>query len=265
MKHGSFKAIRFAACLFWVLVPVFSSFGDDNTVQLESLVLENFNGDTAHEWTIGAKTYSYDFAWKLDASKFATKTDDVSYPQMTYVPAWPIAAFGYNRNGDKDIKSLGIHGRFDRRGYNWIDLYPVKGGDGDDADNPVEIPIPGRMRYMDLWVWGSNLDYYMEVYLRDNQGVVHNLRLGNLGFTGWRNLRVNIPTSITQSKRVLPRISGLNFVKFRIWTQPTEKVGDFYIYLKQFKVLTDVFESLFDGDELGDPDYVQELWSNASN
>ena len=263
MKHGSFNAIRVTICLLMGLVAVFSSFGDELTPQLEAVVLESFNGETAHEYMVGAKTYKFDFEWKLDASKFATKTDDVSFPQMAYVSSWPIAAFGYNSSGDMDIKSLGIHGRFDRRGYNWIDLYPVKGGDGDDADEVFEIPIPGRIRNLDMWVWGSNLDFYMEVYLRDNQGVVHNVRLGNIGHQGWKNLRVNIPGNIAQSKRILPRISGLTFVKFRIWTQPSEKVGDFYIYLKQFKVLTDIFESLFDGDELGDPDYVQELWANA--
>jgi hypothetical protein len=184
---------------------------------------------------------------------------------LGYVAAWPIAVFGYKRDGSDNLKSLGIHGRFDRRGYNWIDVYPSKGGDGDDADDPFEIPIPGRIRNLDLWVGGSNLDYYMEVYLRDNQGVVHNVKLGNINHTGWKNLRVNIPTNIPQSQPMIPRKPGLSFVKFRIWTQPTEKVGDFYIYLKQFKVLTDLFESLFDGNDLADPEYVQELWADATN
>jgi hypothetical protein len=252
MKHGSFTAIRLAACLMWAFVAVLSSYGDDVTTQFESVVLETFNGDS-------------DYTWKIDASKFATKTDDESYPMMTYVEAWPIAVYGYNRDGSQDIKSLGIHGRFDRRGYNWIDLYPTKGGDGEDADEPAEIPIPGRIQNLDMWVWGSNLDYYIEVYMRDYNGVVHNLRLGNIGYTGWKNLRINIPTSIAQSKRILPRLAGLTFVKFRIWTQPIEKVGDFYIYFKQFKVLTDTFESLFDGDELANPEHVQELWASGNN
>jgi hypothetical protein len=247
MKQGSFKVV----CLIvWVCITVFSAFGDDVTVDYESVVLETFDGTS-------------DYVWKTDASKFATKTDDEAFPQTAYVEAWPIAAFGYNRDG-KDIKSFGIHGRFDRRGYNWIDVYPVKAEDGDDA-GPAEIPIPGRIRYMDLWVWGSNLDYYIEAYLRDYQGVVHNIRLGNIGYTGWRNLRAMIPSNIRQSKRILPRLAGLTFVKFRIWTQPSEKVGDFYIYFKQFKVLTDTFESLYDGDELADPERVQELWAGGNS
>jgi hypothetical protein len=85
--------------------------------------------------------------------------------------------------------------------------------------------------------------------------------MGGIGHTGWKNLRAMIPNNIHQSKRILPRYAGLHFVKFRIWTQPTEKVGDFYIYFKQFKVLTDTFETLYDGDELADPERVQELWA----
>ena len=251
MKQGGFTVLFLAACLIFTFAAAVSSYGDDITTQLESMILESFNGDSG-------------VTWKLDASKFATKTDDEEYPQMTFVPAWPIAVFGYNRNGDEDIKSLGIHGRFDRRGYNWIDLYPTKGGDDDDKDEPIELTVPGRIRYIDMWVWGSNLDYYIEAYFRDYNGVVHNIRLGNIGYTGWRNIRANIPTNIAQQKRVLPRFAGLKFVKFRIWTQPTEKVGDFYIYMKQFKVLTDTFESLFDGNELADPEYVQELWAGSN-
>jgi hypothetical protein len=257
MKHGSFRAV----CLIILAgIAAATAFGDENTVDYEAIVLESFDGNTAHEWTVSGRTYNYDFEWKLDASKFATKTDEGAYPRQTYVPVWPMALFGLNRE-NKELKSLGIWGRFDRKGYNWIDLYPVPAGGGDDAE-PFEIPIPGRISYLDLWVWGSNLDYYIEAYLRDFQGVVHNVRLGNIGYTGWRNLRARIPNNIAQSKRVLPRLAGLTFVKFRIWTQPTEPVNSFYIYFDQFKVLTDTFESLFDGDELTDPERVQELWAS---
>jgi hypothetical protein len=182
---------------------------------------------------------------------------------LSYVSSWPAAIFGANREG-LPLKSLGIWGRFDRRGYNWIDVYPVAAGGGDDA-SPAEIPIPGRARYLDMWVWGSNLNYYVEVYVRDYQGVIHIIRLGDIGYTGWKNLRVAVPNNIPQSKRVLPRLAALTFVKFRIWTLPAEPVNNFYVYFDQFKVLTDVFELNYDGDELADPERVQELWNGDSN
>jgi hypothetical protein len=250
MKHGSFTVICLVTAAF---IAVASVFGDEYTVNLESRILESFDGDSGYEW-------------KAVASKFATTVKDESgettdeYPRLTLIETWPQALFGTNRKGDP-LKSLGIWGKFDRRGYNWIDIYPVQGGEED----PTEIPIPGRAGYLDMWVWGSNLNYYIEAYIRDYQGVVHNIRLGYIGYEGWKNLRANIPTSIPQAKRVLPKLASLSFVKFRLWTTPTEPVGNFYVYFDQFKVLTDTFESLYDGDELSDPERVAELWNPDSD
>ncbi|MCL2128143.1 MAG: flagellar filament outer layer protein FlaA [Treponema sp.] len=262
MKHGSIKAVCLVVLVCMVVLSVNA---DEKTVDLTSIVLESFNGETSHEWNDGKHPRSYDFSWALDASKFASKTTDAdgneeSFPKFAYVDAWPVALFGYNREGNT-IKSFGINGRFDRRGYNWIDLYPSQ-GEGDDA-KAFEIPMPGRVRYLDLWVWGSNLEYYIEAYLRDFQGVVHIIRLGDIAYTGWKNLRANIPNSIPQSKRVLPSLAQMSFIKFRIWTQPVERVDNFYIYFKQLKILTDTFESLFDGDELADPDRIPEFWAGG--
>ena len=265
MKQGSFRAVRLIIFLLVMLgLAVFTAFGDENTVDYASIILEPFNGDTTHTWDFGGKTFTYDFEWKTDASKFATKIDNDSFPKTTYVPSWPMALFGLNKQG-KDLKSFGIWGKFDRRGYNWIDIYPVKTGaaQGEEPE-PFEIPIPGRISYLDMWVWGSNLNYYLEAYFRDHQGVVYDLFMGSLAYQGWKNLRTKIPTNIPQSKRILPRLAGLTFVKFRIWTTPVERVDNFYVYFDQMKVLTDTFESLFDGDELADPERVQELWGQQS-
>jgi len=248
MKHGSFKIV---SLIIMACITVFSvsgqNYGPDKTVSFETKVLEPFNGDS-------------EYTWKADASKFITKLENVTYPLLTYVEAWPIAAFGYNRDGSQTIKSLGINARFDRKGYNWIDIYPVK---TDDPETPFEIRIPGRVRNMDMWVWGSNLRYYIEIYVRDYQGVVHFFRLGDISYIGWKNLSVNVPNHIPQAKRILPAYAGLTFVKFRIWTQPVEKVDNFYIYFKQFKILTDIFENLFDGNDLADPQLVDQLWANS--
>jgi len=257
MRQGSFKALSFVISLILLagmaVVPVF---GDEKVIDLESIILENFNGETYREWTVAGKTYGYDFSWKLDASKFATVIEDDVFPKMTYVPSWPRALYGDNREG-RNIQSLGIWGKFDRRGYNWIDIYPVT-----EDDEPFEIPLPGRVSYFDSWVWGSNLNYYIEVYLRDYQGRVHALYLGSIAYAGWRNLRIQIPSNIPQSKRVLPNLANLSFVKFRLWTTPQERVDNFYVYIDHFKILTDTFETYFDGDELADPDRVQEIWAS---
>jgi hypothetical protein len=224
-----------------------STFGDDLTINSESKILESFDDDDSS------------YAWKVVGSKFATKTDADSWPQSSLIASWPQALFGSNR-GEKPLKSLGVWGKFDRQGFNWIDIYPVAKDGGDDAP-PEGIPIPGRLQYMDLWVWGSNLSYTLEAYFRDANGIIHIIPMGNLNFQGWKNLQVRIPASIPQSKRVLPRLASLTFIKFRVWTPPTEPVGDFRIYFDQFKILTDTFESLFDGNELASPERIQELWN----
>jgi hypothetical protein len=259
MKHRGFIAV----CLVWLACITASSvFGDERTVNLESFIIDSFDGDSKYEW-------------KENHSRFATKLDDTVFPKLNLVEAWPQALFGTNRQG-RELKSLGIWGKFDRRGYNWIDLYPVLKEGGEDA-GPYEIPIPGRAHYVDLWVWGSNLNYYIEAYLRDYQGVIHVLHLGNMGFQGWRNLRTWIPSNIPQRNRILPDLTKdtfvdapdktsiyLKFVKFRVWTTPAERVDNFYMYFDQFKVLTDTFESLYDGDELNDPEHIQDLWGSLN-
>jgi len=260
MKYGSIKAVCFVvlACVF-----VMPAIGDERTVDLASIILEGFNGDTVHEWNDGRHPRRYEFSWALAGSKFATKNTDkdgneTAYPQSAYVKAWPMAVFGFNRD---DLKSFGIRGRFDRQGYNWIDVYPVT-GEGNNA-KPFEIPIPGRLRYFDLWVWSANMDLYIDAMIRDYQGIVHTIHFGTLDFTGWKNMRANIPSTIRQDKRSMPTHAGIKFVKFRIWTQPLERVGDFYIYFKQLKALTDTFDTMFDGDQLADPDLIPDLWSGG--
>jgi len=258
MKQASFKIICLIAM---ACIAVFSGFGDDVTNSFETRILETFNGDD-----------DAPYVWRTQTSRFSSPVRDANgqtrqdsngnearYPLLNYVEAWPIAAFGYNRDGGT-LRSLGVHGQFDRRGYNWIDLYPTLAGDSENT--PYEIHIPGRVHNIDVWVWGANLRYYIEIYLRDYRGVVYPLRLGDISYRGWRNLRVNIPNNIAQARRTLPSYAGLSFVKFRIWTQPVERVDNFYVYFRQLKVLTDMFESLFDGNDLADPAHVERLWSS---
>jgi hypothetical protein len=250
MKQGSFK---FICLIIWACIMVSPGLkADETTHSYESRILESFNGDSDSK-----------YVWKSDASKFITRTEDTNFPVLTYVDAWPVAVFGYNRAGDAPpLKSFGINGRFDRQGYNWIDIYPAL---AEKPDEPYEIPLPGRVRNFDMWVWGANLRYYMEIYVRDYRGVVYPLRFGDISYIGWRNLQISVPSNILQSRRTIPNYAGLKFIKFRIWTQPVERVDNFYIYFKQFKVLTDMFDPLFDGNDLADPDHVQKLWASGAS
>jgi len=267
MKQGSFK---FICLIFLACIMVLSVHGQDRPLIYGTWVLESFNGN-------GDSIY----AWKTESSRFITKTDEITFPQTKYVDAYPSQNF---RKGNVEgaPRSFGINGRFDRRGYNWIDIYPVLADDSDEK--PVGIPVPGKVKSLDMWVWGSNLRYYIEVYFKDYQGVIHVLKLGNINFRGWRNMSVNIPTNIPQftwvdSEPVVrakeagvdlsdkpqvndePAYPSLHFIKFRLWTQPVERVDNFHVYFKQLRILTDIFEALFDGSDLADPQNIKQIWS----
>jgi len=263
MKQGCFRAVRLIVFLFLTLFLMTGMvFGTGNTHDFQSIVLEPFHGDTVKEWSFHGRTFRHEFEWGLDASRFASRINDQQFPKLTYVEAWPMQLFGTNRN-NLDLRSLGIWGRFDRRGYNWIDVFPIVPGSAQPGEppRPFEIPIPGRIRYLDMWVWGSNHHLTLEAYFRDHNGIIHMIPMGSLAYIGWQNLRIRIPNHIPQSRRVLPRHAGLYFVKFRIWTMPTERVNNFFVYFNQMKVLTDVFEMMFDGNDLADPERVRELWA----
>jgi hypothetical protein len=276
MKHSSFRII----CLILLAGLTLGAFGQDNTVNLESKVIESFynSEDTLFVWQKEASRFAVgkDSADKDNASfaNFGLEGGDF-YPKLNFFEVWPMALHRTNRD-QKELRSLGIWGKFKRQGYNWIDIYPTLKSAGDNAE-PYEIPLPGHIRYLDMWVWGSNLNYYIEAFIRDEQGIIHTLYLGSLAFQGWKNLRVQVPNAIPQRRRIIldPTSAAtlsavdknsiyLKFVKFRSWTTPREQVANFYVYFHQFRVMTDVYERIFDGDELADPDWIRENWETGN-
>jgi hypothetical protein len=264
MKTGSLKVFCLVLFVSLLAMPVFS---DSETIAYESIILDNFDGSP---YAIDGEEYNY--TWKANGSKFSTKTDSQTFPIISPVATAPQALLRQK----PDIKSLGVQGAFDRHGYNWIDIYPTYSeGEG----QPVEIPLNGRTRSIDLWVWGSNLNYSLNAYIRDNQGIIHEIPLGSLKYAGWKNLRANVPTGIPMVSNVLPRSTSVStFVKFRLWTNPQERtyvdikrvvngkitqIVPFYLYISQLKVLADIYETTYDGDELAYPKNTEALWSNV--
>jgi hypothetical protein len=232
-------------------------FADENTVNLESRIIQDFSKQENQNWFVLG-------------SKFATK----DFPQIGFIKTYPLSVFGSNSDANKDLKSLGVAMLFDRKEYNWTDIIPGT------KDKPVELPLPGRVKALDMWVWSGNYDYYLEAYVRDFKGIVYTVSMGDLSFAGWKNLRINIPDSIPQAKKYLPKRQSLTLVKFRIWTRPTESVvipgvqpadpkkitpEEYFgmavkFYFSNMKVLTDTYETLFDGDTLADPNVVKDAW-----
>jgi hypothetical protein len=252
MKQHINRALLFTIALL-SLVGAGTLFADETTVNLESRVIQDFSKPEAQSW----------FAM---GSKFST----ANFPVIGVIKGGPLAILSGDQAAAQNARSLSVGMLFDRKEYNWVDMIPGT------KDKPIELPLPGRVKMIDMWVWSGNFSYYLEAFVRDYRGVVYTIPMGDLNFVGWKNLRINIPDNIPQSKKYLPRRQGLTLVKFRIWTRPTEVVvipgtegaPDLERAVKfnfnNLKVLTDTFESLFDGDTLANPDvYKDALGSSA--
>ena len=228
-------------------------FADENTVNLESKVVQDFSKPEAQNWFVMG-------------SKFSTG----DFPHSGFIKGGPLSIQGSDAAAIQNARSLSVAMLFDRKEYNWVDIVPGT------KEKPVELTLPGRVRIIDVWVWSGNFNYYLEAFVRDFRGFVYTIPMGDLNFVGWKNLRINVPDNIIQSKKYLPRREGLTLVKFRIWTRPTEVVvipgtegeSDLEKAVKfnfnNLKVLTDTYESLFDGDTLSNPDVYKDALGSGT-
>jgi hypothetical protein len=250
MKLGRLLGIGLLAVL---LVPIMVDAQQQATTNYQSIVIEDFDNPEESRWVVRASKFVGD-----------------GYPRQASVNIWPEALYRREPE-DRTLRSLGVQAAFDRQGYNFLEFIPVEENE-DGEEVPRGITIPGKVNNMDVWVWGSNFDYYMDVHLRDYRGMTHVLRLGNVNYRGWRNLRITIPSWIPQDARYVAELRngnftsdlrGLQLTKIVLWTRPQERVNGFFVYLDEIKVETDMYRDPFDGEELRDAEYVQELWANA--
>jgi hypothetical protein len=261
--------------LFFFLVPLLMHGQVASAIlgsNLETAVLDSFDDSPAERWV-------------ARGSKFATLEYDPGgtvvglYPKLAEVPAWPTALFGFDPTDEENQKrrALGVWGKFDRRGYNYIEVIPASLADSSVDDTEIiyedlstgdrythaPIRIPGKVMFFDTWVWGSNYNYYLEAHFEDYRGITHVFQLGDLSYVGWRNLRVTIPVHIPQAEKHIPAEKPLRFTKYVIWTRPSEVVDGFFIYFDHMKVLTDLYIRRFDGDNLVNPELLQQVWGSS--
>lgn len=208
----------------------------DSGVNYQTYMVETFDSPESSEIT-----------WNGVGSKFITE----GYPVLKYFDGMPNALRVMQSDTEQQYKFLGVQFKFNRKGDNWVDIYPTKGsGEGDSAAAPYEIPLKGIVQRLDLWVWGAGYAYDLEILLRDCNGRIHTLPVATLNYYGWRNLAVTIPSNIQQRSRYLSQTKNMSFVAFRIRTQPTENVDDFYIFFDELKALTNTRLASYDGFEL---------------
>ena len=227
-----------------VLVLAATAGAAEATRNWQSIVIESFDvgAPDSREWVVDGSRYL-----AKDGGSIAYKHP---FEWQVVQGIWPDS-MGQPSSNRPAV--LGVQASFTRKGYNYLEFIPV-------TDDDAGIPLPGRPLAIDLWAWGSGLHYYLEVHLRDHRGIMHTVRLGDVAFFGWKNLQVDIPNSIPRSMRQGPAREPLRLVKVVLWTTPGERVDGFHFYIDQIKVLTDLFESRYDGDGLASREWIQDVW-----
>lgn len=192
--------------------------------------------------------------WKVVGSRYTKQ----GYPVLRYADAYPKSMKNIVED-ENSQRVLGVNAEFDRAGYNYFEIIPV------DKTTQEYSPIyfQGVVENIDLWVWGANYRYQLEVCLMDYHGIIHRLPVCSLEFIGWQNKKVSIPHTIPQMVRQIPSARPLRLTKFIVTTGMKERVDSFYVYLDHVKYLTNRYHDQFDGDELIDQDRIKEIWGAA--
>ncbi|MBN8215389.1 MAG: hypothetical protein J0L75_02055 [Spirochaetes bacterium] len=185
--------------------------------------------------------------WRFEASRGVKVTNGTTNVTMRVVAKSPTTMASQSSN------SLHIGAAFYARGHNWVDAIPVK----------EQAPFEGVVQSVDIWAWGGNYDWTLEVRLKDMNDVEYTLPMGSLRYLGWQNLNLDIPTAIPQSTHLVGGIKGLSVLKFRMTSMPSERPERFNCFLNTFKVITDTFKPNYDGAEL-ERMLVEESKGNSS-
>lgn len=227
MKKG-LKVFVNLALLFVLCIPAFSQ---PSSKSQEIFLIDNFDAET--EWS-----------WTVNASRFVAE----GYPKISYFNGVPNSLKVLTKS-DVEPKVLGVKVAYNRKGDNWMEIFPVKDGQN------YEIPLIGNVQQIDFWAWGANYLYYLEVLIRDADGRVHVLPAGNMRFNGWKNMIVSIPDWINQHSRLRSGPENLSFVGFRVRSDAAEYVDDYTIYFDNVKYMTNSLSYIYDGYELKDSDF----------
>ena len=230
MKKGVIVFASFAL----LLAVGFPAFSQAPSRSVETVMIDDFDGANSDvTWT-----------WNVQASRFVTE----GYPIINTFEAMPNSLKAVTK-ADQTHKVIGAKVKFDRKGDNWMEVYPEKDG------KPYEIPFIGNVKTLDFWVWGANYNYRLEVLIRDSEGRVHVIKAGNLMFSGWKNIVVKIPGYISQHSRLRTGRTDLSFVGFRVRSDASEAVDDYVIYFDQVKYVTNTLMNVYDGYALRNADF----------
>lgn len=233
-----------------ICVFIFATWGVSFSAEAEGVpvldfshVLEDFNSGTQVR------------DWKAKGSRFIRS----GYPRVAYTDVYPKAIESSIPDDKKSSQRvMGVNAEWSKKGRNYVDIIPCELG----TTNYLPIEFEGAVDSIDLWVWGANYNYYLDVVLEDWHGVSHRLPICTLDFVGWQPKKVRIPHWIPQTVKYLPHSKPLKLTKFVITTFRDERIDSFYVYFDEIKYLTNNYHDPFDGEALIDRDKIAEIWGS---
>ena len=142
----------------------------------------------------------------------------------------------------KNENVIGIKSYVIDRGYDRVEVLP-----------PNEYIIRGKAKELKVWALGRKIRHTLYVKFRDYRGKLHKIKIGRLDFWGWREMSVNIPGWIPQSPTYAMLDKNLHFVSFFVESDKYEIPGTYYVYLDNFRIISDMSE--FTGDS-----FIKDTW-----
>jgi hypothetical protein len=155
-----------------------------------------------------------------------------------------------NNKGTKERfdKCFGMKFQFKYPGFNSVHIEPPV--ITVNKEKKRAIPLPGKARAISMWVHGRGHDYNLECWVEDYRGNVHIVKMGSTNFIGWRPLKGFIPITVPQVVESYPQTRFTKIIRFVLRANPDAGTEEVFYFFDQMKVLTDEYESNFDGQKL---------------
>ena len=249
MKRG-LKVLTSLVGLFVIGLPLFAQ---PSSKSITTFTMDDFDSVGAQDYMCDGESLNWE--WDVRASRFITD----SYPKQLYTEGAPNSLRHLKKGLDKELIVYGVEVKYDRKGDNWFEVFPTKDG------NAYEIPFIGNVDNVDFWMWGQNYNYNVELMVRDTMGKVHNLKVGNLAFRGWKNFVVKIPGWLQQQSLLSSGPKHMTLVGFRIYSDPEERVDDFVMFIDEIKYTTNSLSYIYDGYELSEVKFDEDSNSSSSS
>ncbi len=139
---------------------------------------------------------------------------------------------------------LGVKTEFYRRGSTSISIEPIR-----------PLPIPGITKTLSVWVVGRNFNHDLYVRVRDYFGNRNLIYMGQLNFSGWKQLSAPLPPTLRQRDIHYQDQTGVEILGFVIEPALEETFGSYYVYFDDMRAITDLFP-----EESRDPDDMLDAW-----